>query len=734
MTQIFQRGAKRYANVLGVLLALAVVSSILLHSGCGLTGSPNIPTPTPTPTPTPDMRPPTVTSFSPAAGAKNVVIDTNITVTFSEAMDAKTINFSTIDYRDPSGGNRGGSLNYNPATSTAILQPFDLPEGTTYTVRVRGGAAEPLVKDLAGNALVADVTWTFTTAIYPKVSVTTPSDGATGVSTGVAPIAYFNKPLDPKSVNDQSVALTDASNAPVPFNIFYDEGALAVRIVPAALLQPNQKYTVTFYGPIHEPHITGTDGLAIFPGSAFSFTTAPATPPIRTFSLFAPTDTPVNRTAADHRSAELGVKFRATVDGFVTGVRFYKGDATNGGTHVGHLWKSDGSQLGSVAFTDEKDSGWQQALFPTPIPITAGDVYVISYFAPQGDYAADNFYFAPGGPGGAGVNNGPLHALSNQEAGGEPNGNGVFLFNEEGGFPTTSLRASNYWVDVVFTSPAEPPQVLSVNPAPGATGVITGVAPTASFSESLNPTSLTGDNVQMFDTGNNPVPVTASYDPSNFTITITPIAPLRPSNAYVVSLGGITDSTGIPLATGYTWAFSTEAAIPPGPPLSLWADRDAPVNPVFNDPTAAEVGLKFSSDADGLITGIRFYKGGPENGGKHVGHLWTGDGKPLSTVTFTKETNSGWQQALFSKPIPITAKTTYVISYFAPQGYYAKDDFAFGASGVKNGPLRALSNSEAGADPFGNGVYLISPQGGFPVFSNLASNYWVDVIFVPVQL
>ena len=225
MTQIFQRGAKRYANVLGVLLALAVVSSILLHSGCGLTGSPKIPTPTPTPTPTPDMRPPTVTSFSPAAGAKNVGIDTNITITFSEAMDARTINFSTIDYRDPSGGNRGGSLTYNPATFTAILQPFDLPEGTTYTVRVRGGAAEPLVKDLAGNALVADVTWTFTTAIYPKVSVTTPSDGATDVSTGVAPIAYFNKPLDPKSVNDQSVALTDASNAPVPFNIFYDEGA-----------------------------------------------------------------------------------------------------------------------------------------------------------------------------------------------------------------------------------------------------------------------------------------------------------------------------------------------------------------------------------------------------------------------------------------------------------------------------------------------------------------------------
>ena len=44
MTQIFQRGAKLYANVLGVLIALAVVSAILLYSGCGMTSNPNIPT------------------------------------------------------------------------------------------------------------------------------------------------------------------------------------------------------------------------------------------------------------------------------------------------------------------------------------------------------------------------------------------------------------------------------------------------------------------------------------------------------------------------------------------------------------------------------------------------------------------------------------------------------------------------------------------------------------------
>jgi parallel beta-helix repeat protein len=67
MTQGFQRFTKRYANVLGVLIGLTVVSSILLYSGCGMTSSPNIPTPTPTPTP--DTTPPTSTITSPTEGA-----------------------------------------------------------------------------------------------------------------------------------------------------------------------------------------------------------------------------------------------------------------------------------------------------------------------------------------------------------------------------------------------------------------------------------------------------------------------------------------------------------------------------------------------------------------------------------------------------------------------------------------------------------------------------------------
>src|SRR5206468_3723000 len=48
----------------------------------------------------PDTTPPTVTAVSPAAGASAVNTATNVTVTFSEAVDATTVNGTTVQLRD----------------------------------------------------------------------------------------------------------------------------------------------------------------------------------------------------------------------------------------------------------------------------------------------------------------------------------------------------------------------------------------------------------------------------------------------------------------------------------------------------------------------------------------------------------------------------------------------------------------------------------------------------------
>jgi hypothetical protein len=167
--------------------------------------------------------------------------------------------------------------------------------------------------------------------------------------------------------------------------------------------------------------------------------TVTPTPPACPCTLFASSSSPTGVTGSDTNSVELGMKFTADQNGLVTGVRFYK-LASNTSTHTGSLWSSSGSLLGSVTFTGESASGWQQASFTTPVPVTAGATYVVSYFTPGGRYAVDQNYF------GSAVNNGVLHSPSSGSSG----GNGVYRYNATSIFPNNSYAASNYWVDVVY--------------------------------------------------------------------------------------------------------------------------------------------------------------------------------------------------------------------------------------------------------------------------------------------
>ena len=158
------------------------------------------------------------------------------------------------------------------------------------------------------------------------------------------------------------------------------------------------------------------------------------------FTIFGNT-TPGTTTTSDGRAVELGVKFESSEAGYITGIRFYKG-AGNTGTHVGHLWSSSGALLATATFTGETASGWQQVNFGTPVAIAANTIYVASYFAPAGHYADNYSYFAS-----SGHTNGPLTALANST----PGGDGVYKYGASGGFPNSTYKASNYWVDVVFS-------------------------------------------------------------------------------------------------------------------------------------------------------------------------------------------------------------------------------------------------------------------------------------------
>jgi beta-glucanase (GH16 family) len=176
----------------------------------------------------------------------------------------------------------------------------------------------------------------------------------------------------------------------------------------------------------------------------------------------------------------------------------------------------------------------------------------------------------------------------------------------------------------------------------------------------------------------------------------------------------------IPLGVGLLVLASAAAAAPD----TIFGSA-TPATVDSGDSNSVELGVKFSSEVAGSVTGIRFYKAAT-NTGTHIASLWSASGTQLASATFTGESASGWQQISFSTPVQIAANTTYIAAYLAPKGHYSDTSSAFASAAVNNPPLKALANTTSA-----NGVYAYSTSSTFPTNTYKATNYWVDVDFEP---
>ena len=86
---------------------------------------------------------------------------------------------------------------------------------------------------------------------------------------------------------------------------------------------------------------------------------------------------------------------------------------------------ADGTKLAEATFTNETATGWQEVAFPGAVAVNAGETYVVSYHAPNGQFAVERDFFA------AEFVHAPLRAPSSASSG----GNGVFRYGP-GGFPS----------------------------------------------------------------------------------------------------------------------------------------------------------------------------------------------------------------------------------------------------------------------------------------------------------
>jgi hypothetical protein len=311
-------------------------------------------------------------------------------------------------------------------------------------------------------------------------------------------------------------------------------------------------------------------------------------------SVWSASTVPGNPNESDTQSVNLGVKFTADTNGSITAIRFYKGSG-NTGTHIGSLWTSTGQLLASATFTGETASGWQQVNFSSPVSITAGAVYVASYLAPAGHYAADVNFFAT-----AGVDAPPLHLLKNGASG----GNGVYAYSSINTFPSSTFNSTNYWVDVVFTSTgtdSTPPMVTTMSPASGATGIAVGTAVTATFSEAIDPTTVSGSTFFLRDASQQTLPATVTYDGTTRTARLQPNAALTTSATYTATVvGGTTDPrvkdlAGNALTASVTWSFTTSASTDTTPPT---VTTTSPANGATGVSGTATVSATFSEAMD----------------------------------------------------------------------------------------------------------------------------------------
>jgi probable HAF family extracellular repeat protein len=139
------------------------------------------PTSSDSPPPPADTEAPTVkdSSLMPASGATNVSTSTGIGASFSEMMDPKTLVTTPTDPADPTVGTSTTVTLVKDGTTTPIRARIDLFDSNKrvsltpspaltkldrnkkYTVTIKGGTNG--VKDLAGNPLANDYTWSFTT-------------------------------------------------------------------------------------------------------------------------------------------------------------------------------------------------------------------------------------------------------------------------------------------------------------------------------------------------------------------------------------------------------------------------------------------------------------------------------------------------------------------------------------------------------------------------------------------
>jgi len=186
------------------------------------------------------------------------------------------------------------------------------------------------------------------------------------------------------------------------------------------------------------------------------------------------------------------------------------------------------------------------------------------------------------------------------------------------------------------------PTVLFTTPAHNASAIGTNSSLTITFSEAIDPATVTNTTIVLTDrTGGVPVNLTSlSYDATNRIVTLTP-ASLTGGHIYDAQVTtNVRDLAGNRVASPYSWSFTTAAGPDISPPIVTSTsprDNDSTVG------TNASIAMTFSEPMDAATVAAAFSLNPPTPG----------------TLTYFGKT------AVFRPTAPLAASTPYIATLAA---------------------------------------------------------------------
>ncbi len=464
-----------------------------------------------------DNTPPAVVSTIPVNGATDVSLNGDITATFSETMDLSTITTTTFTLRHGT-TSVSGTVTYTGVTAT--LDPeSDLTASTVYTATITNG-----VRDLAGNTMINNYVWTFTTGTTadvspPTVVFTVPANGATGISLNGNLAAIFSEAMNPFSITPASFTLQHGTTS-VSGTVTYI--GVTANFDPESNLTASTVYTATITTGVRD--LAGNTMVNNYVWTFTTGTTPDVSPPvvISTVPAIGATGVSVN--------GNITATFSEVMNPLtITTATF---TLQNGTTFIS----------GTVTYTG-----------------------VTATFNPASDLTPSTDYTATIT---AGVRDLAGNAMVNDY---------VWTFA------------------VGATSDVIPPVVTSTVPARGASGVSLSGNITATFSEAMDPLTITTATMTLYQ-GTTQVSGTVIY--TGVTASFNPASDLTASTVYTATITtGVKDLAGNAMVNNYVWPFTTGTTGDVSPPVVI---STVPANGVTGVSLNGNLAAIFSEAMDPL--------------------------------------------------------------------------------------------------------------------------------------